>query len=127
MKSTFSLSMFTMLLLAACSPQKEKVDQLIYNARIITMNDEDSIAQVMAIKDGKVYAIGDSTLLEKYDCQNENKIDAKGQFVYPGLIDAHCHFYGYAKTLLTCNLVGTESWEAIIDKIEKFGKDNPEG
>jgi predicted amidohydrolase YtcJ len=101
------------------------VDSIVFNAQIITMNDDQKTAEVMVVKDGKIIDIGDSTLLELYDCPSEKRIDAKKKYVYPGFMDAHCHFYGYAKTLLTCNLVGTRSWEEVLNKIETFSKENP--
>ena len=45
--------------------------------------------------------------------QSDQVIDLNGKFVYPGFIDAHCHFYSYAKNLQWINLVGTESFDEI--------------
>lgn len=122
------LIIISSLFLFACGQKainKTQVDSIVYNAQIITMNDEQTNAQVMVIKDGKIIDIGDSSLLKAYDCPEEKRVDANNQYVYPGFIDAHCHFYGYAKTLLTCNLVGTQSWEEVLDKIEVFSIENP--
>jgi predicted amidohydrolase YtcJ len=44
----------------------------------------------MAVKDGKIVAIGtNDEIRNKF---KSNTINAKGKFIYPGLIDAHCHF-----------------------------------
>ena len=104
---------------------KQKVDSIFFNAQIITMDDSIQAATVMVIQSGKILAIGQEDLLKKYTCPQESLIDLKGQFVYPGLIDAHCHFYGYAKTLLTCNLVGTKSWADVLQRLDSFVKANP--
>jgi predicted amidohydrolase YtcJ len=119
---SFSLALFG---LACQNKNKTVVDRIIYNAHIITMDDSLQEAEVMVVKDGKILAIGNKSILEKYTCRRGNMQDLKGQFVYPGLIDAHCHFYGYAKTLLTCNLVGTKSWDDALNRLDTFVKNNP--
>jgi predicted amidohydrolase YtcJ len=108
------------LLLCACSVQ-DKNDNIIYfNGHILTMNEGMQEKSVMVISAGKIVAVGGDELLKSYKAKPENMIDLKSQYVYPGLIDAHCHFYGYAKTLLSCNLVGTRSWEEVLEKMDSF-------
>lgn len=107
----------------SCKNKANLADKIFYNAQIITMNDSQVSASVLIIKDGKILAIGNNELINAYVVTNDsNKIDVKGQFIYPGFIDAHCHFYGYATTKLTCNLVGTVSWKDVINKIDSFAQ-----
>jgi len=56
----------------------------------------------------------------------KDTIDATGQFVYPGLIDAHCHFVGYAAGLMTVNLVGCLSFDEMVERTLAFSKANPD-
>lgn len=122
----FIITLCLIFIGTACQNQKKTmVDSIVFNAHIITMNDSANESEVMVIKNGKILDIGDKTLLDKYECPKESMQDLKGQFVYPGLIDAHCHFYGYAKTLLTCNLVGTKSWDDVLNRLDTFVKNNP--
>lgn len=130
-KNTLKNNTFLFILLIAgllhSCVNKEQVDSIYYNGFICTMDDkvergQAQRASVIVIKDGKIVAVGDSTLLERYTCGNEHKINLNGRFVMPGLIDAHCHFHGYARTLLTCNLVGTKSWEEVISKVDSFSE-----
>ncbi|HEY6506173.1 MAG TPA: amidohydrolase [Chitinophagaceae bacterium] len=113
------------ILLAACS-QKEKTDLLVYNATIYTVDTGFSTAEAMVVKDGRIVATGKlSDLEEKYDA-NE-KLDAGGQFIYPGFIDAHAHFVGYGNSLQRVNLVGTASWEEAVSRAAKFAMENKSG
>jgi predicted amidohydrolase YtcJ len=113
------------LLLAACS-SKEKIDLLVYNAAIYTVDSVFSTAEAMAIKDGKIVAVGKTaTLEERYD--TKEKTDAGGKFIYPGFIDAHAHFAGYGNSLQRVNLVGTESWKDVIGKVQEFAAAHKEG
>lgn len=110
---------------ASCSGlQKEEVDLIIHNAVIYTINDAFDIVEAIAIRSDTIVALGaEHQILNKY--QSKETIDARKQFVYPGFIDGHCHFYGYALGLTRVNLVGLKSWEACIEKIQAFAGENP--
>ncbi|MFL5810439.1 MAG: amidohydrolase family protein, partial [Flavisolibacter sp.] len=111
--------------LASCE-QTSKVDLLIYNAKIYTIDSGFKVAEAIAVEDGKIVAVGsDVDLTGKY--YSDNKIDAKGKFIYPGFIDAHTHFYRYGLGLQTADLTGTESWDEILDQLEAFAKDHNTG
>ena len=109
----------------SCS-SKEKIDLLIFNATIYTVDSSFSTAEAMVVKDGKIVATGKTADLEKkYD--SKEKLDAGGKFIYPGFIDAHAHFTGYGLSLQTVNLMGTNSWEEVIEKVKTFAATNAEG
>lgn len=123
MRTLFALVL--LISLASCSSTSE-VDLLIYNARIYTVDSSFSVAEAMAVKEGKILEVGTTAdLTRKYTAGN--KVDAGGKYIYPGFIDAHAHFYRYGLGLQTANLVGTTSWEAILSKLDSFAKENPEG
>ncbi len=111
--------------LFSCS-SKEKADLLVYNATIYTVDSSFSTAEAMVVKEGKIIATGTTDELEKIYTAKE-KIDAEGKFIYPGFIDAHAHFVGYAMNLTKVNLVGTNSWDEAIEKVKQFAAENPEG
>lgn len=120
-----------LLLFLGCAPMfflqschsKRNVDLIVHNGTIYTVNNSFSITQAMAIKNGKIVAIGLSDdILDDY--QSKTVVDFKGKFVYPGFIDAHCHFYGYATDLLKCDLTGTRSFDEIIDSVIAFAGTN---
>src|SRR6185369_10355552 len=94
--SLIVLSLLSFYLLA-CS-QKEKVDLLVYNATIYTVDSSFSTAEAMAVKNGKIIAIGKTADLEKKYAIKE-RMDAQGKFIYPGFIDAYAHFVGYGTSL----------------------------
>jgi predicted amidohydrolase YtcJ len=103
-----------------------KVDLIIFNANIYTVDSAFSKAQAIAVRDGKIEAIGNSQeITGKYYA--DTKINAEGKFIYPGFIDAHAHFYRYGLGLSTADLVETTSWENIVSKLETFAAENKEG
>ena len=106
--------------------QKKKVDLLLYNAKIYTVDNKFSITSALAIKDGRILDVSESkTILQKY---NGKKVEnLQGKFIYPGFIDAHAHFFSYGLGLQTADLVGTTSWEQVLNKLQIFAKTNTEG
>jgi len=53
-------------------------------------------------------------------------INLEGKYVYPGFIDAHCHFYGYAQNLQWIDLTVTNSFGEIIDLLKEYHKKKKE-
>ncbi|RAJ10493.1 hypothetical protein LX64_00095 [Chitinophaga skermanii] len=111
----FSYAFLSLCILASCAAKKEQVDLIVQKANIYTVDSSFSLAHAMAIKDGKIVAITtDTTLDQVYDAKEV--VDADGKFIYPGFIDAHAHFVGYAVSLLNVDLVGTKSWDDVIER-----------
>ncbi|MBH2003708.1 MAG: amidohydrolase [Sphingobacteriia bacterium] len=116
-----------LLLIAAVliSCTTSSVDMIVHHAVIYTVDSSFSVGEAMAIKDGKIVEVGKNDLIiAKYDAKEI--IDAKGQPVYPGLIDAHAHFVGYARSLFQADLFGTQTWEETIERLKVFALQHPE-
>ena len=95
---------------------KKNVDLIIYNANVYTVDNDFSNVNAIAIKDGLFYDVGENNILNKYNFKNS--IDLNGSTVLPGLIDAHCHFYGLGLNQQVIDLVGTKSFEEILEKLK---------
>src|SRR4051794_39131042 len=114
-----------LFLITSCS-QTSQVDLILYNAKIYTVDSAFSIAQALAVKNGRIIDIGkEGDITGKYF--SDNKINAEGKILYPGFIDAHAHFFRYGLGLQTADLVGTESWEEILTRLDSFAKSHPDG
>jgi len=124
MKYYLGLLSAAFIFVACSSTQKQKADLLVFNATIYTVDSAFSTAEAMVVNDGRILELGTHVALQaKYDAKDE--LDAKGKFIYPGFIDAHAHFVGYGLGLQTANLVGTQSWEDILHRLDEFSKDLP--
>ena len=127
--NVITMKYFTILLilfvLNACS-MKEKADLIVKNAVVYTVNDDMEIAGAFAVKDGKFLAVGPGDeITGRYDA--DEVLDAGGRTVYPGFIDAHCHFYGYGTNKLRyVDLAGTNSFEDVLSRVKAFAAENPE-
>ncbi len=116
MKSIFKAML--LLLIGATSCTNHNADLIIHNARIYTVNDSFELASTLVVKDGKFIAVGNEDLLEKYSAAA--KLDLKGIPVYPGLIDAHCHFYQLGLAQEHVDLRGAKSVEEVIARLKAF-------
>lgn len=118
----FLLIAFSTALLSGCFKGK-KVDLIIHNARIHTLNDADAIFEAIAIKDGKIVEIGaERQILNRYTSTEE--IDAEGKDLYPGFTDAHGHIMSLVKKKLGLDLTGTRSFDEVLIRIEKYQSRN---
>lgn len=124
MRNCFAL-LLGVFLLAACSSINE-VDILFFNGKIYTVDSSFSVAEAVAVKDGKIIATGKSDELKK-QFKAKEQIDLNGKFLFPGFIDAHAHFYRYGLGLRECNLVGTNSWNEILQRLDVYAKTIPAG
>ena len=96
------------------------VDLIAHNGNIYTVDENFSKASAFAVKNGKFIDVGSDDILSKY--KSDNIINLNGSTVLPGLIDAHCHFYGLGLNQSVIDLTGTKSFSEIIDKISNDDK-----
>lgn len=107
------------------TPSGEEADLIVYNAKVYTVDSSFTMAEAFAVKDGKFLSIGSSDeVREGYKAAKT--IDAGGKAVYPGFHDAHSHFYGYGLFLQDVNLVGSTSFEEVMQRIAAHRERYPE-
>ena len=90
---------FVLVSMVVSCQQKTEVDFLVINAKVYTVNSN----------------------FEEAEASN-NIIDAKGQTIVPGFIDAHCHFLNLGFASQEVDLFGTNSFDEVVNKIIDFSK-----
>ncbi len=109
-----------LMIMTACTGNKKEVDLILTGGTVYTVDSSFSVAEAVAILEGRIAAVGsNSEILGKYTAAEVT--DLQGRFVYPGWIDAHCHFFGYGMNLNSADLVGTTSPDEIIDILKEAG------
>ena len=112
------------LFLFSCNFKSEEADVILHNANIYTANDQQAFASAVAIKDNRIVSIGaERQIMNVFKAKKH--IDCKKNFVYPGFIDAHCHFVRYGLDRGELDLVGTKSWEECIERIANHRAKHP--
>jgi predicted amidohydrolase YtcJ len=121
-----NISKFLVVVVVFSSCMKgQKVDLIVHNAVIHTLNGTWDVEEAMAIKDGKIVELGpERQILNKYHATEI--VDAQKQHIYPGFIDAHCHFLGYGLMQQQAFLKECNSFNEVIDVLKKHQEKYPE-
>jgi predicted amidohydrolase YtcJ len=123
MRTVLTIASVLLFMLLSCTAQKQEADLILTNGIVYTVDDNFSIVEAIAIRDHEILALGSSReIAEKY--RAEELIDLEGAFVYPGLIDAHCHFFGYGMNLNAVDVAGSSSVEEIIELLKAHQEKN---
>lgn len=124
--NSFIFSFFILLttgILTSCNSTKQ-ADLIVHNGKIYTVDSAFTIVEAMVVKDKKIIATGSNkNILEQYN--SSKVVDLGGKAVFPGFIDAHCHFTGFATDMWKCELVGTTSFEDIIHRLKDYSQSAP--
>jgi len=97
--------------------KSHEADIIVHNAIINSMDEQMTIYEAMAIKDGKIIELGpQQQILNKYASKKE--LNAKKKNVYPGLTDAHVHLILAAKQRLQIDLSDCRSFDEVVLALE---------
>ena len=114
---------FIFLLFFNSCNTKIEVDLIIHNGKIYSLDDNNLVYDAISVKKGKILAVGkNNQILNKY--KSNEKIDLKGKTMYPGFIDAHCHFLTYGLQSEMVDLSKANSFIQIIDILKKSSNQN---
>ena len=104
--------------------QAPPADLILLNGTIITVDARDSIAEAVAIKDGRITFVGSSANARKLAGDRTKVIDLTGRTATPGLIDTHVHFSEPADSL---DLGDARSMDDVIAKVRARAAAVPPG
>ena len=76
---------------AAVLTQEAPADLVLSNGKIVTVDNRFSIAQSVAVRGGRIVAVGANQDVERLTGPSTRRIDLQGKAVIPGLIDNHMH------------------------------------
>jgi predicted amidohydrolase YtcJ len=84
------------LLFTACTsgPGGLPADVVLLNGNVITVDAADRIAEAVAVRDGKIVAVGSDREIERLIGPETRQVDLMGRTATPGLMDNHAHFSG---------------------------------
>ncbi len=119
--SNSSLARAFILSIALGAPAfPQTADLAVTNARIYTVNPKQPRASGIAVRQGRILAVGDD--VSRYVGASTKTIDAHGAAVVPGLIDAHGHVRGLGDMLGTVDLRGIASPNEVVAKVREAAK-----
>lgn len=106
---------FVGLALAACEAEgPETADKILSNGLIHTLDAEQARAEAVAIRDGRILAVGADEEILRHEGDGTRVVDLEGATVYPGFADSHVHLDGIGERELALDLAGLDSREAFL-------------
>ncbi len=96
-------------------------DLLLVNGKIVTVDEKFSTQEAIAVKDGKVLAVGSTKEMKKLEGDSTEVIDLEGKTVLPGLYDSHLHMLNTGATLQVINC-RTPPMRSIADMAKAVGE-----
>lgn len=100
------------------------MDKIFYNAKVRTLDDKNSVAEALGIKDGKIAFIGSNE--EALSLQCEEKVDLGGRLLLPGFVDSHLHMLHYAFVEKSVKLFDCKSVEDCLNLAKARIEENKE-
>lgn len=112
---------------AACSRQKiESADTVLIHGRIYTVNPKAPWAQALAVRAGKIIAVGSNRAIAALQGPSTKVIDARERLVLPGIMDAHVHFMVGAATLQQVSLNEAKTVGEFQQAIKDYADAHPD-
>src|SRR5499426_4142524 len=105
------------------SAWSQVADSVLINGKILTVDEQFSIQEAIAVRDGKILAVGKTVDVRKLAGPSSRVIDLQGRTVIPGLIDSHLHGIRAALSFSTeVNWIGALSLDEGLGRIRQAAR-----
>jgi predicted amidohydrolase YtcJ len=101
-------------------PDMDAPTLVLLNGNILTMNDQSQVTQAVAIRNGKILAVGDNAAIRALAGSATRTIDLAGKTVVPGLIDTHAHFKAAGMADYVVNMSRAKTVADALEAIKQF-------
>ena len=123
----FMATVFAMALKAQSNDALVGADLIVYNAKISGGSLSQPLASALAIKRGKIYAVGTDTEILNLKDNNTRLINANGRRLIPGLNDAHTHILSERSFNFNVRWEGVPTLQKALEMLSEQAKRTPEG
>ena len=97
----------------------QPADLIVTNAKVVTLDAKSTTAQALAVRDGRLLAVGDAASVARHAGPGTRTVDAGGRTLIPGLIDSHLHGIRAALSYATeVNWVNTYTISEAMDRLK---------
>ena len=102
-------------------------DAVYRNGKIITLDPAESTLEAIAVRDGRILAVGTNTAIEALAGPETRRVDLAGRTVVPGFIESHCHSLGAARAALDGDYAEFRSIPEVQEWIRRRAAEVPPG
>ena len=100
-------------------------DSVYYNGKIYTVDENSSIYQAVAVKGGRIIALGTDEEILSLCGDNTEKTDLQGKLLMPSFIEAHAHGSSTTSALFTVQLKNCRDKDDYIREVIKYRDEHP--
>ncbi|HEY0014765.1 MAG TPA: amidohydrolase [Longimicrobium sp.] len=101
----------------APADENSAADMVFVGGRVFLADSANTVAQALAVRDGRVLAVGTDDQVRRLAGRTTEVVDLRGRLVTPGFNDAHIHFGAGGRGLLQVELLGTTSLAEIERRV----------
>jgi predicted amidohydrolase YtcJ len=109
------------------TPRAGGAELVLVGGELVTMDPARPRASAIAIKDGRIAAVGDAAAVSPWIGKQTRVVELGGRGVSPGLVDAHCHLYGLGRSLEEIPLRGVASEAEAVERVATAASALPAG
>ncbi len=99
-------------------PQLEPADLVLRGGTIETLSPVQPEVQALAVRDGRILAVGSDAAIARYIGTHTRVLDLHGSFVTPGFIEGHGHLLQTGRSLMELNVGQAPDWNAIVAMVK---------
>jgi predicted amidohydrolase YtcJ len=127
-KSTLvSAFLLTLILLSAAAaphqqPLVQPADLVLTNGKVVTVEDSLPEAQAVAVRGGRIIALGRAVDMQPFVGPATEVVDLQGKLLIPGFVEGHGHFTGVGDAQLSLKLMPATSWDQIVRMVAEAAK-----
>ncbi len=111
----------------AATAAERPADVVLFGGNLVTLDSARPRATAVAVRDGRIVAVGGEAEIKPFLGPATRRIDLKGQTVLPGLTDAHVHVMGLGQARESLSLVGAQSLEEALRRVAEKANGLPSG
>jgi hypothetical protein len=102
-------------------------DLIVHNAQVHTLDDDNLVAEAIAIKDGRILALGTSTEIKRLSEPGTRSVNAGGRTALPGFLDGHIHLLEVGIDMSWLRLNDCQSIEEMMEMVRQRADETPPG
>jgi predicted amidohydrolase YtcJ len=103
-------------------PKETPADLVLKNGKVVTVDDKIPEARAVAVRAGRIVAVGTEKDIQRYIGGSTQVIDLKGALAIPGIIDSHGHFTSLGASKMILDLTKAHSWDEIVAMVGRAAK-----
>lgn len=115
----FSLILVIGLMPACRGKIMEPADLVLLGGKIITLDETTPAAEALAVRGGRIVAVGTETDIKPFISESTQVIELEGKTAIPGFIESHGHFTSLGRAKMRLDLTKAANWDDIVEMVKE--------